>query len=53
MSEKKGKEKHLSRQSLIDYVIDNDLIKYVASMNSFMVEGIKGNKRVVTLQPKE
>ena len=53
MSERKGKEKNLSQQSLTKYVIDNDLIKYVASLNSFLVEGIKGTKRVVTLQPKE
>ena len=53
MSERKGKEKNLSQQSLTKYVIDNDLIKYVASLNSFLVEGIKETKRVVTLQPKE
>jgi len=51
--ERKGIEKNLSQKMLAEQVIHKDLIKYVSSMNAFMVEGIKGAKRVVTIKPKE
>lgn len=48
--ERKGHEQNFTQKLLAEYTIKNDCIKLVSSLRAFMVEGIKGSKRVVTQQ---
>ncbi len=52
-SERKGNEKLVSQNMLVDQLIKENKIHWVPSMKTFLVEGIKGSKRVVTITPKE